>query len=522
MPIFALAIFLSAFLLFQVQPLIARYILPCYGGSPTVWTTCLLFFQCGLLGGYAYAHALVTFLRDRRKLQIGIHLGLLALALITLPVTPDETLKSAEAVANPIPGILKLLTFAVGLPYFLLSASGPLLQHWFGDSYPDKSPYRLYAVSNAGSILGLLTYPFLIEPALTVTSQTIAWSFGFGAYALTAAACAAAYLKLAHSKSAVDSPGNDSATPSIDKILWVALAACGSMLLLSLTNQMCQDVAVVPFLWVLPLALYLLTFVITFDHSRWYRRRVAIPLAVIAVSAVILLIDDRLSEDEIHIAWQITIFVSAIFFGCLVCHGEVVRLKPPSRRLTGFYLAISLGGALGGVFVSFIAPQIFSGYWELHCTLVLLAALTSIQLFRRFRPAFPRKPKLIGTGALAWVALLILLAIGLDQHISEVKEDSLDTRRSFYGVLHVYENDIGDADESLSLYHGRIEHGRQYLASDLKSIPAAYYSKGTGVGAFFNLYPRGNNNEPMHIAVIGLGFGTLSTYTTENDRIRFY
>lgn len=522
MPIFALAIFLSAFLLFQVQPLIARYILPWYGGSPTVWTTCLLFFQCGLLGGYAYAHALVTFLRERRKLQIGIHLVLLAVALIALPVTPEEGLKPAGALSNPIPGILKLLTFAVGLPYFLLSASGPLLQHWFAESYPDRSPYRLYAISNVGSILGLLTYPFLIEPALTVTSQTVAWSIAFGIYALTATGCAAVFFKRARPSEGRRAQDDAKPTPWIDKILWVTFAACGSMLLLALTNQMCQDVPVVPFLWVVPLALYLLTFVITFDHSRWYRRIFAIPLSVVAVAMVILLIDDGLSDDEIYLGWQITIFVGAIFFGCLVCHGEVVRLKPPSQRLTGFYLAISLGGALGGIFVSLIAPKIFSGYWELHCTFLFLALLTTVQLYRHFRPQVGSRPKIVSSVAIVWAALLILLGNGLYQHISEVSEDSLETRRSFYGVVHVYENDPGDDDESRSLYHGRIEHGRQYVAPEQRSVPAAYYSDGTGVGAFFKYYSPRNNGQPIHIGVIGLGVGTLTTYTNPGDRIRFY
>ncbi|MEM9280981.1 MAG: fused MFS/spermidine synthase [Verrucomicrobiota bacterium] len=522
MPAFILAIFLSAFLLFQVQPVIARFILPWYGGSPAVWTTCLLFFQCGLLAGYAYAHGLVQWLRNRRNLQIGIHLALLGLSLLTLPITPEESLKPTTAAENPVPGILLLLATTVGFPYLLLSASGPLLQHWFSEAFPGKSPYRLYAVSNVGSILGLLTYPFLFEPLFAVSRQTWLWSFAFIAYALLAIGCAIIFLKRAQPAGASSNELIDEKSPAplMDRLLWIAFAACGSMLLLSLTNQMCQDVAVVPFLWVLPLALYLLTFVITFDHSRWYRRRVAVPLAIVAVGLVAFLINQQFASGEIHIAWQITIYVGAIFFGCLVCHGEVVRMKPHSHHLTGFYLAISLGGAIGGLFVSLMAPRWFDGYWELHVSLFFLAILTSIQLVRRFNAILSNPP--VAVSAIAWVGLLTALAYSLLAHIRETREDSLAAKRSFYGVLNVYEIYPGTEDEYRALYHGRISHGRQYMADQWRDLAATYYSEDSGIGAIFYHFPQRVAEKPLHIGVVGLGIGTIATYARPGDRVRFY
>ncbi|MEM1443522.1 MAG: fused MFS/spermidine synthase [Verrucomicrobiota bacterium] len=522
MPLFAVAIFLSAFLLFQVQPLIARYILPWYGGSPAVWTTCLLFFQVGLLGGYAYAHGLVSFLRKKPKWQVGIHFALLALSFILLPITPDDSLKPVGDGSNPVGGILKLLAVTVGFPYLLLSASGPLLQHWFSDVFPDHSPYRLYAVSNLGSILGLLTYPFLFQPLLAVTQQTELWSFAYVFYALAAVACGVALLKRnPQSQLSEDSP--EAAPPSwLDRILWVAFAACGSMLLLSLTNQMCQDVAVVPFLWVLPLSLYLLTFVISFDHDRWYLRYVWYPLAILAVAAVVYLINQQFAAEEMFLVRQISIFLAAIFCGCLVCHGEMVRIKPASRYLTGFYLAISLGGALGGLFVSLISPLIFDGYWELHVALLLLAVLATLTLLRKFWKRKSRLP-LVAT-VVAAAACFFFLGRGLWDHIEESRLGSLASMRGFYGVLRVYEENEFTADYYRSLYHGRISHGRQYMEEPWTDLATTYYNEESGIGAAMTLLP-GRNEESdgsVHIGVVGLGVGTIATYVRPGDRVRFY
>jgi len=523
MPLFLAAIFLSAFLLFQVQPVSARYILPWYGGSPAVWTTCLLFFQVGLLAGYAYAHGLVTLLRERRGSQAGIHFALLALAFLVLPITPGAEWKPDGSEANPAAGIVRLLGSTVGFPYLLLSASGPLLQHWFAESHPGRSPYRLYAVSNLGSLLGLLTYPFLFEPRLDVNQQTTLWSAAFAGYALLAVATGVLFLKRTRSlPGASEAAGDARKPPPADVFLWIAFSACGSMLLLSLTSQMCQDVAVVPFLWVAPLSLYLLTFVIAFDHERWYLRPVAIPLAAAAIGLAIWLMNLQYASSEWPLFRQIAVYCGAIFFACLVCHGEIVRMKPSVRHLTGFYLCISLGGAIGGGFVSLAAPRLFSGYWELHLAFDLLALLTSFQLWRRFRHA--KRPVLVLGGAALWIGLLSVMVHFLGKHMEETREKSIAMRRGFYGVLKVEEVDSGTDYAFRSLHHGRISHGRQYLAESDQTLATTYYSLNSGVGAVFECLPARTTAppQPVHVGVVGLGVGTIATYAEEGDRFRVY
>lgn len=536
MPIFIAVVFLSAFLLFQVQPVIARYILPWYGGSPGVWTTCLLFFQVGLLGGYAYAHALVTFLREKRGWQIGIHLTLLGIAFALLPITPSDELKPDASGVSPIGGIVQLLALTVGFPYLLLSASGPLLQHWFSEVFPGRSPYRLYAVSNLGSLLGLLTYPFFFEPLLNVPQQTMLWSVAFGVYGLLAIAAAVVFVKKANPAATGRELKEVEVTRSkFDIFLWIAFSACGSMLLLSLTSQMCQDVAVVPFLWVIPLSLYLLTFVIAFDHERWYVRPVAVPLAAGAIAMTIWLMNRQYANTEWPLVWQIVIYCSAIFSGCLICHGEVVRLKPHSRHLTGFYLSISLGGAIGGLFVSLFAPRLFTGYWELHVAFGLLAILTSIQLWRSLRPLERQWGPLTGLvawsrvvaailGVSIWICGLIAMGLSLRHHMRESQNTALTVTRGFYGVLQVSTELAGTDDEYRSLYHGRISHGRQYQNESYRRLATTYYSLDSGVGAVFELLPARTNipPAPLHVGVVGLGVGTIATYAEPGDRFRLY
>lgn len=523
MPLFLFAIFLSAFLLFQVQPVIARYILPWYGGSPGVWTTCLLFFQVGLLGGYAYAHVLVTFLREKRRPQVALHLSLLALAFLLLPITPDPQWKPDGTEANPLFGIVRLLALTVGVPYLLLSASGPLLQHWFAETHPGRSPYRLYAISNLGSLLGLLTYPFLFEPLLNVGEQTRLWSWGFVAYGLLAIGAGILYLRRSAGGGASGDGESVTQRPSpINVFLWIAFSACGSMLLLSLTSQMCQDVAVVPFLWVLPLSLYLLTFIIAFDHARWYHRALAIPLAAVGVGMTIWLMNRQYASTEWPLFWQIVIYCSTIFFTCLVCHGEVVRMKPPVRHLTAFYLCISLGGAIGGSFVSLAAPRLFTGYWELHLAFVLLSILTSYQLWRQFAPQ--RRYAILIPGTVFGLIAIGTMGFFLQKHIDESRTQAIAVKRGFYGVLKVEEVGAGTDGAFRTLHHGRISHGRQYFSSEDRDLATTYYGLESGVGAVFACLPQRNELPvaPIHVGVVGLGVGTIATYAETGDRFRLY
>jgi Ca2+/Na+ antiporter len=364
---FAVTIFLGAFLLFLVQPLIGKYILPWFGGTPGVWTTCLLFFQCLLLGGYAYAHCLNYFLPLRK--QIIVHGVLLFLAMVTLPITPSESLKPTGG-ESPTVQILLLLTLSIGLPYLVLSATGPLIQAWFAKANPGRSPYRLYALSNVGSLLALLGFPFLVEPWTARSQQVNWWSVGMVLYALVCG-----YLVWLLRSLPEPEPGKkQKETKETESrmrhgaiwFFWLALPACGTALLMATTNKMCQDVAVVPFLWVLPLALYLVTFIISFDSPRRYVREIYVPLLIVCWAGVVWVMFEGV---EVHIVWQVVLFCVALFVSCMVCHGELYRLRPESARLTQYFLGISAGGAMGGFFVAVLAPMLFTGYWEYHISL---------------------------------------------------------------------------------------------------------------------------------------------------------
>ncbi|MDV6032428.1 MAG: spermidine synthase [Phycisphaera sp. RhM] len=382
---YALTIFTSAFLLFQVQPIIGRFILPWFGGGPSIWTSCMLFFQAALLGGYLYSHLLCAKLSVRS--QAWIHLAVLAVSVLLLPIAPDETWKPLPD-QSPLARILLVLIATVGGPYFVLASTGPLMQKWFSQTSPDRSPYRLYALSNIGSLLALLSYPFVIEPRLTLQQQSVSWTSLYVVFACFAAWCAIRLLK--HDAMPVrDDEVTGQATlessmpvkPSwIVVFLWLILSACGSAMLLATTNQLCIDVATVPFLWILPLSLYLITFIICFDRPQWYDRRafgmllmVCGPLAGWAIS----------SGPDLELAKQVVIFSAALFACCMAVHGELVHSRPDPRYLTLFYLVISAGGVLGGLFVAILATNLFTGYWEFQISLVACCVFALVAACRQ-------------------------------------------------------------------------------------------------------------------------------------------
>jgi hypothetical protein len=396
-PIYALTIFLGAFLLFQVQPLIGKFILPWFGGGPGVWTTCLLFFQVALLAGYAYAHVVSRRLRPRK--QVLLHLALLAAAVAALPITPGNTWKPPGG-GNAVWEILRLLTVCVGLPYLALSSTGPLVQYWYSRAYPDRSPYRLYALSNAGSLLALVSFPFYFEPHFSRQQQSVLWAWSLVAYALSCAACAltawragggnpepAPTADAGRALAASASTGPETDNPfrpqapevprepvprTVHRLLWLLLPACASVLLVAITNKICQDVAVIPFLWILPLALYLLSFIICFDSPRWYLR---FPFTLALIAALGGITWALSHGASLSVARQLSLYCSGLFVCCMVCHGELYRLRPAAVRLTEFYMLIAAGGALGGVFVALAAPVLFRDFYELHWGLLLCATL---------------------------------------------------------------------------------------------------------------------------------------------------
>jgi len=523
MTIFSLAIFLSAFLLFQVQPIIARYILPAYGGGPAIWTACMMFFQVALLCGYLYAHLLARYMPSRR--QSILHLSLLALSFLLLPIVPPDSW-APSVNGQPAIEILALLAITVGIPFVLISASAPLLQHWFSGVHPGKSPFRLYALSNLGSLVALLSYPTLFEPRLTLATQSTTWSV---LYVALAAICVFCGIAFANSSVAVSPGGRQESVPvqavsNLDRILWVALAACGSIVLLAVTNQICQDIAVVPFLWVLPLSVYLVTFIICFDKDVWYQRRIWIPLLAMVLGPLLQLMFIEFTDSEFSLAYQIAIFCLTLFACCMVCHGELARRRSAVPHLTTFYLYVALGGALGGVFVNLVAPLVFSGFWELHVGLagtVILAGLC-IGIDNKWINTRQRRSVFAAGWSVATVVLVVLL--GMQTRTGSV--DSIYFDRDFFGVMFVDETDAGTGDHERNLYNGTIQHGRQLLNSRMQRWPTAYYGVNSGVGVTMLRHPRRQSSDPaergLNVGVVGLGVGTISTYGTRLDVIRYY
>jgi spermidine synthase len=606
---YALTVFLGAFLLFQIQPLMGKSILPWFGGAPAVWSTCLVFFQLVLLVGYLYAHGLAR--RSNPRAARTFHCALLLLSLAALlalalawgsPILPGSGWKPRDP-GEPIRRILLILATSVGLPYLLLSSTSPLAQAWAARTHPGARVYRLYALSNLASLLGLVTYPTLVERLLSLRAQAWLWSATYVAFAASSLFCAWRSGIGNRQSAIVSSQGSPPVTPSIvnrqssivnshnsqltthNFFFWFALAASGSIMLMATTNQMCQEVAAIPFLWVLPLCLYLASFVLCFESDRFYNRALFGPAYVAALcwAAVVLF-----RGFTVPIRIQIAAYSAALFTACMVCHGELARSKPHPARLTSFYLTIAAGGAAGGIFVALIAPRLFRGFWEIHAALFLSGVLAIVALARdriswlhrgRPWPAFlalvvcaaavyyARDPEVfssalarrlslrllfsssagllaVGAGAAALLLLLrlrLLTARGrpylagaflagalafvgmlLVSEIQSFLQSAVSVSRNFYGVLTVERLGAGDpSEERLDLRHGRIVHGFQYWSPEKRRLPTTYYTEASGIGLALENHPR-RARGPMNVGVVGLGVGTIAAYARTGDTFRFY
>ncbi|MBC7816964.1 MAG: spermidine synthase, partial [Planctomycetaceae bacterium] len=501
--------FLSAFLLFQVQPLLSKAILPWFGGSPAVWTVCMLFFQVTLFCGYVYAHLVTRYLPKMG--QAALHILLLTVAASLGSISPDTGWKP-EPADDPTARILILLAVCVGLPYFLLSATGPLLQAWFSQTQPGVSPYRMYALSNAGSLLALLSYPFAFEPAFDIAWQGQLWSWGFVAFGVCCAVCAITNAVSKTEAAASDEVCTEAEPANVSRpnwLLWIALPMTACVLLISATNQICQEVAVIPFLWVVPLALYLLSFILTFDSRRWYRRSWFYGgLLISAVASVWLMLEG----GKAPIVRQLAANFGMLFFGCMVCHGELVKLKPHPRYLTSFYLCLSAGGALGGMFVGLLAPRLFSGYFEWHLSIIATCALPLIVFLRDVESPLHR-----GSSPGKWamlVAVLAMLSIGLTMHLQKINEFRTDATRNFFGVLR-----IEVFRDVVKIKHGGVLQGMQWRDPERRRNGTAYFTEDSGVGLALKQY---RPDRPMKVGVVGLGAGTTAVYGRKGDHFRFY
>jgi len=499
---FPVTIFLSAFLLFQVQPIIARYLLPWFGGSPAVWATCVLFFQAVLLAGYLYAHWMRS---------VGIHIGLLAVSLFFLPAAPRAELWKPIAGGDPSLRILVLLASTVGVPYFLLSSTAPLLQRWFSRAEPDQSPWRLYALSNLGSFLALLSYPFAVEPFIRLRTQSWIWSSLYVAFAGLCGATAWSMRSFSAARPTAESDAG--AAPGIWRIFfWLGLSASASTLLLATTNQISQEIAVNPFLWIAPLSVYLLTFVLTFESEQWYRRAWFAGIAGVAAAVVCAVISAAVA---LSLWMQFAVYLVGLFATCMVCHGELVRSKPSPRYLTTFYITVAAGGVLGGIFVALIAPHIFTEFSEFPiglaaaCLLGLAGWLSDggmkLWTSRNLALRIPVMALLLG----GVTAIADTVIVG--------ERPGLVSLRNFYGILRVTERD-GEVSPIRVLTHGRTVHGFEYLQSPRRDWPTAYYGPHSGVSIALNALPAA----PRKIAVVGLGAGTLAALGRPGDTFRFY
>ena len=531
MTVFAVSIFLSAFLLFQIQPMIGKVILPWFGGTPAVWSTVMLFFQVLLTGGYAYAY----WLMGRAKKQTLIHVSMIAAAVSLLvvlsffwksPITPDASWKP-QNVDTPILDIFKLLIVSVGLPYFLLASNSPLMQAWFSRVFPERSYAKLYSLSNVGSLLGLLAYPVLIEPTLSLQNQGWMWSIGFVLFGLFAGWLAIRNGRTAPLSRTVIDPVRSSERPSLALFsLWVALSATASLFLLSVTNQISQEVAVIPFLWILPLALYLISFILTFSGERGYNRRA---YSVLFIIATILTVFVLLNSTRLHVYWQILAYCFLLFTACMLCHGELYLLRPEADHLTSFYLMVSIGGALGGLFVSLIAPLIFNGYWEFFVGLAMTIAILLSLRGRRPKQSPASNEGIASQNSTARNdisarARFVFFVFGLVAVMLVLVETyfsgSLYTKRNFYGVIRVSEDLIGDPQRPAYLMaHGITVHGLQFIGTD-RDLPTTYYVNGGGAGLAILNHPR--YGQGLKVGMLGVGAGTLAIYGQPGDVYRLY
>ncbi len=511
MALYALTIFISAVLLFLVQPIIAKQILPWFGGSAAVWTTCLVFFQFLLLFGYAYADWTTRKLRAQR--QAVVHIVLLVLSAITLPIIPDAAWKPAGD-EDPTWRILGLLTLTIGLPYFLLSTTGPLVQAWFARSFPHATVYRLFALSNFGSLLALVAYPFAVEPWTSSSEQSWTWSAGYIVFALLCTGSAIYSARrpagaMAVTPSSEQAPDERSAPVASDYLMWLLLAGMGSFMLLAVSNHIAHDIASVPFLWILPLTLYLLTFILCFEGRQgrgWYQRIWFLGPMLVAVAAMAWSVYHE--RGIVDVKEALPLFSAGLFLMCMFFHGELAAMKPSPRHLTGFYLMVSLGGALGGLAVGFVAPKVFNAYYEFSAGLLITLALAAY-LTRSAHKLVP----------LAALAALGVTGYYVVQHFDSLSSNTRVMERNFYGTLRV--KDTGpesDPETMRRMLHGMIMHGEQHLGPRRKE-PTSYYGPTAGVGqAILALQPSG----PLRVGVVGLGVGTLAAYGRAGDTYRFY
>jgi SAM-dependent methyltransferase len=438
-------------------------------------------------------------------MQFSVHVALLVASLLLLPITPDASWKPGGS-EDPTLRISALLAATIGLPYFLLATTGPLVQAWYARTHNMAPPYRLFALSNFGSMLALLGYPAAVEPFVALHGQAWGWSAGYVLFTLL---CAWAAYRAGMRQPVIDEPAEPDPSarrPGVSAILmWIALPACASILLLAVSNHLCQDIASIPFLWIAPLALYLLTFILSFESDAWYRPALFQWLLGAAIFGMVYVFFKE--DPSVELKPAIVILTLGLFVCCMFCHGEVARRRPHPGHLTLFYLMVSLGGAMGALVVAMIAPRVFETYLELPVGVGLCAILALI-VHREATAAYYVK-----------AALGIILAVYMVQHANVRPEGTRLRARNFYGALSVTDSgEPGEPDAVRKLIHGAINHGAQYLSAKRRADPITYYSAGSGIA----LAIQHTRKSAQRVGVIGLGTGTLAAYGRPGDYYRYY
>ena len=511
------SIFLSAFLLFQVQPILAKLILPWFGGAAAVWVISLAFYQVTYLLGNLYAYILIQ--RGTPTFSTRAHALFLLASLLLLPIVPSEFWQPRGG-AEPMWRIWGVLAATVGLPFLLLSATSALVQTWhtFGfdggreGGRESARPYRFYALSNAGSLLALLSYPVVVEPLVSTHHQALIWSVGYVGFV---ALC----LALAFRPPAVKLPTTVGAREERPgwklQLLWLALAASAAALLLSITHYVSQNIAAIPLLWIVPLSLYLLSLILCFEGSGWYYRRLFLFLLPLALAGMAYGMAPKFENTGPE--WQIPLYFAGLFFCCMVCHGEMAALKPRPEFLTMFYLMISAGGALGGLFAALLAPYMFRGFYELPVALGACAIVVLLGLLRKPQRSASRLGR---PAVLLAEGLTVLLLVLLFQVVRLQSRQALVMVRNFYGVLRVNIVPPGRVRPGVTqLRNGTVVHGEEILDTARNDVPTTYYGQKSGVGIAL-LFARQRVN--IRVGVIGLGVGTLARYGQKGDHYFFY